>query len=208
MDRADFNREIRAVNDDAKARLGVPHLPDVFRRCVESHVVNDELQYDDDEPDTNRESVTLYGQVMEKYVEAVLSLGHPVRSKPKATQTKIYPKTFERRLHLIDFVMKRKGEGRARKGFWKALAPEWNHEHPHDQRTPEDLRARYSDYVRNDELWNSYVAANMAPVIREAIMAGASMIGNAKLKCSATVTKASQKTPLKAREVKHDRKHN
>ena len=213
VDKEEFNRRIRAINDDAKARLGSSHLPDAFRRCVESHaLIAGEFKYiegdDQESAETNWGTVCVYGEMMEKYVEASLSLGDSVRRKPKATQTKIYPKTFERRLHLLGFVLKRKGDGRARKGFWKTLAAEWNHEHPHDQRTPEDLKTRYSEYVNNSDLWNSYVAANMAPVIREAIMASASLSGTGKLTCSATVTKAIRETPLRVKEVKHDRKHN
>ena len=216
MAEKEFRRDIRAIEADAETRLG-RYLPDEFRRIVASHVVEDgTIRYYDGDPGENEYNVQTYREFMEKYVEAVLSLDDAAKprvkqtpaSEAKSVPSKIYRKTFERRLHLLDFVLKRKGDGRARRGFWKATVAEWNHEHPHDQRTPEDLKTRYSEYVNNSDLWNSYVAANMAPVIREAIMASASLSGTGKLTCSATVTKAIRETPLRVKEVKHDRKHN
>ena len=178
MNKDEFRKQIRVIEDDAETRLGFP-LSDISRRYVASRQETDgNLRYIEGSPGDNESIVLQYADDMGEYVESVLS--HPAirqkQSEAKAAPTKIYRKTFKRRLHLLAFVLARKGfEQRARKGFWKEMAAEWNREHPYDQRTPEDLRARYADYIKTDALWNSYVATKITPLIRQAAETMANM---------------------------------
>lgn len=170
MGEKEFWKEITAIETRAAARLGFP-LSDKSRRYVASRQETDgNLRYIEGSPGDNESTVGQYANDMDEYVESVLS--HPaIRTKQsgaKAVPTRIYAKTFNRRLHLLDFVLERRGfERRARKGFWREMAAEWNREHPYDQRTPEDLRARYADYIKNDAVWNSYVAMRITPTVHQ-----------------------------------------
>ena len=172
MDEKEFWKEIRAIEERARDRLGFP-LPDISRRYVASRQETDgNLRYVEGSPGDNQSTVRQYDADMGAYVESVLS--HPAirpkQSEAKAAPTKIYRKTFERRFHLLAFVLDRKGfEHRAKKGFWKEMTAEWNREHPYDQRTPEDLRARYAGYIKDDALWNSYVATRITPAFDRGI---------------------------------------
>lgn len=172
MDEKEFRKELRKVEADAAARLD-GYLPDELKRLAASEVEPDgNIRYIDGSPEDNQASVEIYREFMEKYVNAILAFpklrsGKPKSEAPKSASPKrIYPKVLERRLHLLDFVLKRKGfAGRAN---WKQLIVEWNKEHPHDLDNLNNLKLKFYQALKDDLLVNTYIVKEVAPLISQA----------------------------------------
>ena len=81
-------------------------------------------------------------------------------SKPR----KVYRGTLERRVHLIDFVIQRKG-GISARSNWKQLTAEWNKEKPYNQKNLNVLKADYHRAFKNDDVGHQWIGWRVAPAL-------------------------------------------
>lgn len=77
-----------------------------------------------------------------------------------ALPRKRYPRSFEKRLHLVTFVADRKQSGRI---DWQHLAAEWNKEHPYDPMTPAVLKVEYHRAKGQDKVMQAEFAKRRHP---------------------------------------------
>jgi len=168
----EFKKELRAIESKAENQLGC-HLPEGFRRIVASHIETDgHIRYYND-PEEDEHNIRWYSELMENYVEAIQSLPNYSKAKvstsngkeKQATLKKIYRKPFEHRLHLLDFVLKRKGF--TARANWKQLTAEWNAEYPYDQYSLRIFKLKYYQARKDNDLMNSYVVTKLAPLIKQ-----------------------------------------
>jgi len=190
-------KEIRAIKRWAEKELG-GRLPSEFLSFVEEAVEEafgeGEADFDGD-PDAREEYVEIYRSKMEQCVGVVKLSNQANRaveaavyfaSRPsveKQAPTKRYQRCFEKRLHLVDFVLKRTLNLRSRKddtipawyhekffpnvkGYvkgptkrinWSVLASEWNEAHAHDLMQADTLKRDYYRAVCEADIQREYL---------------------------------------------------
>jgi hypothetical protein len=79
---------------------------------------------------------------------------------------KIYRKPLERRLHLFEFVLNKKGGIKAR-AHWKQISAEWNKEHPYDRKDQAVLKVEYYRALKDCNVIINYVAIKMLTALKE-----------------------------------------
>lgn len=135
---------------------GVP-LPQTFRDLVEQ-------DYDDYDGEIYLSD--LDGGI-EDFFKKIVALQYlPSSRKPKApVPQKRYQRSFNKRLHLVDFIIGRQLTIRnhrqrsfthQRRINWKQTCEDWNEAHPYDLMTPEVLKATYYRAVAEEDIQREY----------------------------------------------------
>ena len=154
-------------------RYGV-HLPPPLRDQLERESGRDECNPCDREEvgvflsDLNGVAEDFLAKVRHLQDDQYLKrlLGSRTASKPASTGKK-YQRCFEKRLHLVDFVVGRRlTEGNLvsrslalhRRFKWRQICGQWNESHPYDQMTPDVLKATFYRAVRDHDLQEEFLA--------------------------------------------------
>lgn len=175
MKSEDISKQIKSIQIKAGKDLGFP-LASEFWGELDDYIGYTPEDYDGD-PDGAQEYIVEYEGVTNRYIRVVKmtlpSLTAKLRTKPSPSAAKsgkspkvkkTYPGPFERRLHLFDFVMQRKG-GITARANWKQIAAEWNEEHPHNPQTWRNMKSRFYELKRDDVLTESWLAWRIGPVV-------------------------------------------
>lgn len=120
--------------------------------------------------------------VVEQYIEVGLLLSFPTSRKPPrgSPPKKRYQRCFEKRLHVVEFVLFRRlsfgclmpflADGsiiplKPLKHFdWKWEAARWNEAHPHDHLTPDSLKVKFYRAVAEEDIQREYLERRAAKV--------------------------------------------
>ena len=104
------------------------------------------------------------------------------RKKPEVAVTKRYQRCFEKRLYLVEFIMKRllaitkRGHKsildiylqRLQKRIdWKQMCVEWNEKHPNDCMSPEVLKVRYYRAIAKEDIEREYLTRRFPTIMEE-----------------------------------------
>ena len=132
----DLAKEKHRVWVEAERKYGM-----MFSRDFRSRIEEDAR----DEQADDAEKVVLLKEEISRFME-VVSLFQPVKAAtdemPSAPIRGRYPKSFERRLYLLSFIVKAKGGLEARAG-WPRITAAWNAANPSDVITPPTLKRQY-----------------------------------------------------------------
>ncbi len=169
--RDEIQKEISVIRREAEADLGHPLPAEVWAIIEEEERLTYSPGQFDGDPDEASEFLSEYRAVVGRHV-AVLShavpvmarqLGLPSNStadKPERPR-KLSRRPFERRLYLFDFIIQAKGEGITDRADWTAIADEWNRTHPHDPKSPRNLKSRFWEMKHDEELTDAWVAMTL-----------------------------------------------
>lgn len=183
MNLKNTENEIKSIQGQAEQRLGFP-LASEFWDEIDDYIGYTSEDYDGD-PKGAQEYISEYAEVTDgriRGIEIVLpslkkqfekELG--IKTNPSADRNskavkpqKIYRGPFEHRLHLLDFILHKKG-GLTARANWKRMAAEWNEEHPYYQKTHKALKAEYYKIIKDDAVTQSWIAWRVAPGMVKAL---------------------------------------
>lgn len=156
----DFEKGKAAIWAKWGKKLGMP-LPQEFRTQLEGNTGEG----------PGDEDITLNdldGLIKEFFDKFELLEYFSSRKNPKDSASgKRYHRCFEKRLHLVEFVMerrltianwKRKSFALRKRINWKQICAEWNEAHPYDQMKPQLLKVRYYRAIAEGNIQREYFA--------------------------------------------------
>lgn len=166
-------KEIKTIQAEAEKELGFPLL-EAYWKIVEDDVGNAATDYDGD-PEGQEEYIENYRNVTTRDVELLKIVWPSIKAKTStdgngepANPKKIYRKPLERRLHLLDFVLNKKGSIKAR-AHWKQISAEWNKEHPYDRKDQAVLKVEYCRALKDYNVTINYATMKIAPFLKEGL---------------------------------------
>jgi hypothetical protein len=145
-----------------------------FRKLMRQQVIirdtEDCLNNMDGDPDGKAELIESIKVSIRERWEAAKAytasyFGQPIGTAPPKPR-KIYRKCFERRLHLLDFVLKQKGRIRKRAN-WKAITAAWNKAHPFDTMDLPVLKVAFYHALKDGNVLQNYVAITIGPAFEK-----------------------------------------
>ena len=159
----DFKKRIQALWKRKEREYGIK-MPPEFRDYFTN---KDAFDYEDTEDTNLEESEGLIDEFfqMEKALrKREKAAGYfPPCPKPSSTR-KRYQRCFEKRFHLVDFVidqtmpLREQGPFTHNKRFnWKWLCSEWNAAHPYDPMNKEALKVAYYRAVAEEDIQREYL---------------------------------------------------
>jgi len=177
-----IEKAIRVIQREAEERLGFPLPPDVWKRIEEEERIGYSSSRYDSGPEEERSCLEEYEAVIERHITfyklvlplAARQLGFkPALARPARADNSgrvkrgMYRRPFERRLHLFDYIIDKKGGSISARANWRRIAAAWNEEHPHDPQTPLNLKQRYHEMIRDDKLTQAWIVWRVAPKLRD-----------------------------------------
>jgi hypothetical protein len=152
MNELEFNKQKKAIWANYEKELGRP-IPREIRKIVESDITltdHDEFLADLDADISGRLELIRYH--LDKLDNASVAA-----VKPKNKKT--YPRPFEKRLHLVNFIATISLDNLERRSFtphtrikWKEKCQLWNKEHPHDCMTRSTLKRDFFRAIKQEDL--------------------------------------------------------
>ena len=149
-----------------------PVLNDDFRRVAERVYVRRGFSLDPEELEDLEEGVETFKRLLLPVFEAVQALAY-FRGRPTqrlVAPKKRYARPFEKRLHLVDFVIGMQlrlqdllGPSYRRPRIdWEQVRGAWNEAHPHDLMTPAVLKRTFYRAVGEAEIRKEFLGRKQA----------------------------------------------